>query len=119
MLDGKQIFELAQNILRAFAELRAFLDQIVAAFAARRINPARHGENLPAIFGREIRRDERAAVRFASTTTVPSVMPATMRLRMANDCLSAVAIERKLRDHRAVRRDALEQFRVLRRETQC
>ena len=28
-------------------------------------------------------------VRFASTTTVPSVMPATMRLRMGKDCLSA------------------------------
>ena len=28
-------------------------------------------------------------LRFASTTTVPSVMPATMRLRMGKDCLSA------------------------------
>src|ERR1051326_6541047 len=28
-------------------------------------------------------------VRLASTTTVPRVIPATMRLRMGNDCLSA------------------------------
>ena len=45
-------------------------------------------------------------------------MPATMRLRMGKLCLSAVAVERKLRDDRAVRRDALEQILVLRRENQ-
>ena len=39
-----------------------------------------------------------------------------MRLRMAKDCLSAVAVEGILRDDRAGFGNALEQFRVLRRE---
>ena len=39
-----------------------------------------------------------------------------MRLRMGKDCLSAGTVEGELRDHGAVRRDALEQLRVLRRE---
>ena len=47
----EQILELAQHILHALAKLRALLDQLMTAFAARGIDPAGNGENLPAVFG--------------------------------------------------------------------
>src|SRR5664279_1972772 len=57
-------------------------------------------------------------VRLASTTTVPSVMPATMRLRMGKDCLSAGRLKGKLGDQRTVGSDLLEQLRILGRRNQ-
>ena len=85
---GDKIFEFAENVLRPFAEFGPFLDEIVAAFAA--------GESMRPGTAKTCRPYSVAKLaviraplaRLASTTTVPSVMPATMRLRMGNDCLS-------------------------------
>src|SRR2546425_2616136 len=39
------LFRSAKDILRAFAQFCAFLDQIMTAFAAGRVNPPRHGRS--------------------------------------------------------------------------
>ena len=49
------------------------------------------------------------------TTTVPCVMPATMRLRMGKLCLSPWRPARKLCDHRALLSNTLVEFDVLSR----
>ena len=113
---GKQILELAQHVLRAFAQLRAFFDQVVAALAARRINPPRHRENLPAVFRREIRRDERAAGKVRLDDNRAERHAGDDAVADRETLLVRRTVERELRDDRAVGGDALEQFRVLRRE---
>src|SRR5256885_14419202 len=57
----KEIFEFAQDIFGALAELRALFNQLMAAFAPRRINPSRNRKHLAAVFGGEVSSDERAA----------------------------------------------------------
>src|SRR5688572_12178473 len=57
----EEVFEFAQNIFGAFAEFGAFFDEVVAAFAAGRIDGAGDGEDLAAGFGGEVGGDERAA----------------------------------------------------------
>lgn len=51
---GEEVFEFAQDILGTFAELGAFLDQVMAAPAAGRVDPAGDGEDLPAAFGGQV-----------------------------------------------------------------
>ena len=57
------------------------LDQAVAADAAAADNVARHGKDFPSLFQRKIRRDQRAALAPASTTTTPRDSPLMIRLR--------------------------------------
>ncbi len=111
----KQILELAQNVLHAFAQLRAFFDEVVTALAARRINPPRHGKNLPAVFRRKIRRDERAAGQIRLDDDRAERHAGDDAVADGKGLLVRRAVEGKLRDDRAVCRDALEQLRVLRR----
>ena len=92
-LVGEQMLELGEDVLCVFAQRSAVADEIVAAAALRRVDPPRHGEHLPVVVGGHVGCDERPAFFwFASTTTVPSVIPATMRLRIGKLCLSPLRL---------------------------
>src|SRR6266705_1317466 len=90
----------------------------MAAFAARRINPARHSKNLPPIFGGEIGSDERAtckirfhdyrAQRHSGDNTIPNGKALLVRGPK----------ERELSDEGARCRNPLEKLDVLRRKHQ-
>src|SRR5689334_6361585 len=57
----EEVFKLAENIFRPLAEFGAFFNEIMATLAARRIDAARDGKNLAAVFVGEISGDQGAA----------------------------------------------------------
>ncbi len=54
-------FKFTQDILHSFAELGPFLNQFVATAAARGVNPAGDGKDLPVELGGHAGGNERAA----------------------------------------------------------
>src|SRR5262245_42191052 len=112
----KQIFELAQDVLGAFAELGPFLDQLVATLAAWRVDAARHRENLAAIFGGKVRRNHRAAGQVSLHHHGAQCHSGHDAVADGERLFVGGAIEWELGDDGALGSDAFEQLRVLRRK---
>ena len=110
---GEKIFEFAENVLRPFAEFGPFLDEIVAAFAAGGIDATGHGEDLPAVFGREIGGDKGAAREVGLDHDRAQRHAGHDAVADGERLLVRRTVEGELRDDRAVGGDAGEEFRVL------
>ncbi len=85
---GKKHTHVVEDVLRALHELRALLDELVRAEGDGIVDAAGNRVNRAPLIRGLIRRDERAAVSPASTTSNPNEQPATIRFRIGNVCLS-------------------------------
>jgi hypothetical protein len=117
----EQVFELAQDVLGAFAQLGAFLNEIVAAFAAGRVDAPGHGEDLPAILIGEVGGDERAAGEVGLDHHGAQRHAGHQAVADGERLPVGRAVEGELGDDRAVGGDLLEELRILGRrdEVDC
>src|SRR5688572_26946476 len=112
----EEILELGENILRIFTELRAILNELMTALAARRIGPSRDGKHLASVIVGELCRNECTARQVGFDHHGPKRHAGHDPIPNRKALLVRGAVEWKLCHHGSIRRNALEQFRVLRRK---
>ena len=104
----KKILELAQDVLRPFAEFCPFLDQFMTALAARRVDPARHGKDLAPVLVREMRRNQRATRQVRLDHHRAKRHPRDDAVADGKGLFVRSAVKGKLRDDSPIGRNSLE-----------
>ncbi len=108
-----QKFEFAENILHALDQFRAVLDQLVTALGVGIVDAPRHGEDLPALFERLPRGDQRAALASCLDDKRTEAQAADNPVAHGKRALVRRGAERELADETAARLDNLLRERVV------
>ncbi len=113
---GEEVFEFAEDVLGAFAEFGAFLDEFVAAFAAGGIDAAGDGEDLAAVFDGHVGGDEGAAGEVGFDDDGAKGHAGDDAVADGEALFVGGTVEGKLGDDGAGGGDAFEEFGVFGRE---